>query len=65
MWLRASELPKFFPVFGETKWRQLIKSGELPSVKVGSARVVRTAHVEALLGGDGGPELDGPSPPSP
>jgi hypothetical protein len=48
-WLRACELPAYYPVLGATTWRLLIRSGELPSRKLGSARIVRASDVEALL----------------
>lgn len=51
-WLRASELASYFPVFGETTWRKFISSGQLPSRKVGGARIVRTVDVERVLSGE-------------
>ena len=50
-WLRASELPVYYPVFKETTWRGLIRTGQIASRKIGSARIVRTADVEHFLAG--------------
>lgn len=50
-WVRASQLPKYFPVFGASTWTKLIRSGELPSRKIGSARIVRSVDVERFLEG--------------
>jgi hypothetical protein len=54
LWLRASELPAYYPVFGATTWRKLIGSGELASRKIGAARIVRSADVELFLAGTDG-----------
>jgi hypothetical protein len=55
-WLRASQLPAYFPVFGATAWRTFIRTGQLPSRKIGAARVVSTADVERFLAGPGSAE---------
>jgi hypothetical protein len=56
MWLRASQLPGRYPVFGATAWRAFIRSGQLPSRKIGAARIVNAADVEAFLAGSSSAE---------
>ena len=34
---------------GETKWHELIKSGELPTIKIGKSRRVLVTDLQAFL----------------
>lgn len=47
--IRAHELWAKYPVLSKWSWKRALMSGDLPSRKVGRARVVRVDDVEAFL----------------
>jgi hypothetical protein len=49
--IRQHELAVRYPVFSDAKWRRLVRSGELPSTRIGRSVIVATTDVDALLTG--------------
>lgn len=47
--IRASELPTRFACLGRSTWNLLLRRGALRSRKLGRARIVSVADVEAFL----------------
>lgn len=47
--IRVTQLPRRFPVLGRSTWVELVTKGEIPSRKVGTARIVRVEDVVRFL----------------
>jgi excisionase family DNA binding protein len=48
VWIRPAEAARMYGI-GRNMIYKLVGSGELPSSKVGAARLIRCADIEALL----------------
>ena len=52
MAVRATEVPRMYPISRATLYKYLFHDDpakRLPSTKLGGARIIRVAHIEALL----------------
>jgi hypothetical protein len=49
--VRAHELADRFPVLGRSTWNAILTRGDVPSRKIGRARLVRLLDVERFLAG--------------
>jgi hypothetical protein len=50
-YVTGSKLAEVFPVWSQRSWWEHLRSGALPSAKVGHRRVVKVSDVEAFLEG--------------